>query len=125
MGSAPANSNIADEEEFVIFASLRDALSSRPFCLKQFSTPIGTRAALKSLSSYTSRHERAFQRALKELKALQNERAVRTNFADENVAEPSPLCRNRARSPFAIGGDYGPNRQRCASQIRPIRPLLR
>ena len=71
MGSAPANSNIADEEEFVIFASLRDALSSRPFCLKQFSTPIGTRAALKSLSSYTSRHERAFQRALKELKALQ------------------------------------------------------
>ena len=49
-----------------------------------------TRAALKTLAIYTSRHERAFERALKELKALQNERASRTNFADFS-AEPSPL----------------------------------
>ena len=56
-----------------------------------------TRAALKTLAIYTSRHERAFERALKELKALQNERASRTNFADCS-AEPSPLvetCRVR------------------------------
>lgn len=55
-----------------------------------------TRAALKTLAIYTSRHDRAFQRAWKELKSLQNERAARTNFAgrDEDGdgdAEPSPL----------------------------------
>ena len=47
-----------------------------------------TRAALKTLAIYTSRHERARQNALKELKPLQNERAARTNLAD---SEPSPL----------------------------------
>ena len=47
-----------------------------------------TRAALKTLAIYTSRHERARQNALKELKPLQNERAARTNFAG---SEPSPL----------------------------------
>ena len=46
-----------------------------------------TGAALRTLGLYTSRHERASHRASKELKALQNERASRTNFADE----PSPL----------------------------------
>ena len=46
-----------------------------------------TRAALKTLGVYTSRHERSAQRALKELKVLQNERAARTNLADD----PSPL----------------------------------
>ena len=46
-------------------------------------------AALKTLTIYTSRHERAFHRALKELKALQTERAIRTNLAAN--AEPSPL----------------------------------
>ena len=51
---------------------------------------VGT--ALKTLTIYTSRHERAFHRASKELKALQTERAVRTNLAaDGNGAEPSPL----------------------------------
>ena len=55
-----------------------------------------TRAALKTLAIYTSRHERARQNALKELKPLQNERAARTNFAgshadDGEDAEPSPL----------------------------------
>ncbi len=47
-----------------------------------------TRAALKTLAIYTSRHERARQNALRELKPLQNERAARTNFAG---SEPSPL----------------------------------
>ena len=47
-----------------------------------------TRAALKTLATYTSRHERARQNALKELKPLQNERAARTNLAG---SEPSPL----------------------------------
>ena len=47
-----------------------------------------TRAALKTLAIYTSRHERARQNALKELKPLQNERAARTNLAG---SEPSPL----------------------------------
>lgn len=46
-----------------------------------------TRAALRTLATYAGRHERACQRALKELKALQNERALRTNIA----ADPSPL----------------------------------
>ena len=53
-----------------------------------------TRAALKTLAIYTSRHERARQNALKELKPLQNERAARTKFAarvDDADAEPSPL----------------------------------
>ena len=48
-----------------------------------------TRAALKTLAIYTSRHERACRNALKELKPLQNERAARTNFAEDT--EPSPL----------------------------------
>ncbi len=47
-----------------------------------------TRAALKTLALYTSRHERARQNALRELKPLQNERAARTNLAG---SEPSPL----------------------------------
>ncbi len=48
--------------------------------------------ALKTLTIYTSRHERASNRALKELKALQTERAVRTNLAGAgDDAEPSPL----------------------------------
>ena len=54
-----------------------------------------TRTALKTLAIYTSRHERAFQRSLKELKALQNERAARTNFENGDGhgadADPSPL----------------------------------
>ena len=55
-----------------------------------------TRAALKTLAIYTSRHERARRNALKELQPLQNERAARTNFAgshadDGEEAEPSPL----------------------------------
>ena len=50
-----------------------------------------TRAALKTLAIYTSRHERARQRSTTELKALQNERASRTNLADDDEAEPSPL----------------------------------
>ena len=57
-----------------------------------------TRAALKTLAIYTSRHERAFRNASKELKPLQNERAARTNFTgssdadgDHEDAEPSPL----------------------------------
>ncbi len=50
-----------------------------------------TRAALKTLGIYTSRHERSFQRTLKELKALQNERAARTNFAAGEDVEPSPI----------------------------------
>ena len=48
-----------------------------------------TRAALKTLAIYTSRHERACRNALKALKPLQNERAARTNFAEDT--EPSPL----------------------------------
>ncbi len=48
-----------------------------------------TRAALKTLAIYTSRHERACRNALQELKPLQNERAARTNFAEDT--EPSPL----------------------------------
>ncbi len=49
-------------------------------------------AALKTLTIYTSRHERSSHRALKELKALQTERAVRTNLAGAGEdAEPSPL----------------------------------
>ncbi len=49
-------------------------------------------AGLKTLGIYVSRHERAANRALKDLKALQTERAVRTNcpVADDD-AEPSPL----------------------------------
>ena len=53
-----------------------------------------TRAALKTLTIYMSRHDRALQRALKDLKALQNERAMRTNFASgagDDDGEPSPL----------------------------------
>ncbi len=51
-----------------------------------------TSAALKTLAIYMSRHERARQRSTQELKALQNERAARTNFADaQDAAEPSPL----------------------------------
>ena len=55
-----------------------------------------TRAALRTLAIYTSRHERARRNAVQELKPLQNERAARTNFAgsvdaDGEVAEPSPL----------------------------------
>ena len=51
-----------------------------------------TRAALKTLAIYASRHDRAFRNSSKELKALQNERATRTNFAGgEDDAEPSPL----------------------------------
>jgi hypothetical protein len=52
-----------------------------------------TRAALKTLATYVSRHERAVRNATKELKFLQNERATRTNFAagGEMSAEPSPL----------------------------------
>ncbi len=51
-----------------------------------------TRAALKTLAIYTSRHERARQKSTQELKALQNERAARTNFADDqDAADPSPL----------------------------------
>ena len=46
-------------------------------------------AALKTLTIYASRHERACDRALKELKALQTERAIRTNLSAD--AEPSPL----------------------------------
>ncbi len=55
-----------------------------------------TRAALRTLAIYVSRHERARRNALQELKSLQNERASRTNFhgsdadGDEDV-EPSPL----------------------------------
>ena len=48
-----------------------------------------TRTALQTLAVYASRHERSFHRASKELKALQTERAARTNFAGD--AEPSPL----------------------------------
>ncbi len=56
-----------------------------------------TRAALKTLATYTSRHERAFQKASQQLKALQNERAARTNFAGCETA-PSPLVEtNRIR----------------------------
>ncbi len=56
-----------------------------------------TRAALKTLATYTSRHERAFQLALKELKVLQNERASRTGSID-GAARPSPLIETgRAR----------------------------
>ncbi len=55
-----------------------------------------TRAALRTLAIYTSRHERARRNALQDLKPLQNERAARTNFAssvddDGEAAEPSPL----------------------------------
>ncbi len=55
-----------------------------------------TRAALRTLAIYTSRHERTRRNALQELKSLQNERAARTNFAgshadDGENAEPSPL----------------------------------
>ena len=53
-----------------------------------------TRAALKTLAIYTARHERAFRSAMKELKALQNERAARTNFvmAEDDESELlSPL----------------------------------
>ena len=71
--------------EATLFASVPD-----PFMDSE------TRAALRTLAIYTSRHERARQNALKELKALQNERAARTNFAgsvdDEGEdVEPSPL----------------------------------
>ena len=50
-----------------------------------------TRAALKTLATYTSRHERAFHRALQHLKSLQNERAARTNFEGCCETGPSPL----------------------------------
>ena len=55
-----------------------------------------TRAALKTLAIYASRHERASRNAVNELKPLQNERAARTNFAGSDDAsdadaEPSPL----------------------------------
>jgi hypothetical protein len=49
------------------------------------------RSALKTLTTYTSRHERALHRATKELKALQFERAIRTNCGDAEGIEPSPL----------------------------------
>ena len=49
-------------------------------------------AGLKTLGIYVSGHERSANRALKELKALQTERAVRTNCAvADDDAEPSPL----------------------------------
>ncbi len=50
-------------------------------------------AALKPLTICTSRHERACHRAQQELKALQTERAIRTNLAGAagDDAEPSPL----------------------------------
>ncbi len=112
--------HIAGEEEAVIFASLRGALSTElvpvgELELLHFETILysqwnlrrcrmneakllasvpdpfldpETRAALKTLAIYTSRHERACQNALRELKPLQNERAARTNLAG---SEPSPL----------------------------------
>ena len=116
--------HLADEEESVIFASLRDTLAAQLAPAGEFehihfdailhaqwnlrrcrmneaillaSVPdpfldAETRAALKTLAIYASRHDRAFRNASKELKALQNERAVRTNFAGgEDHAEPSPL----------------------------------
>jgi hypothetical protein len=56
------------------------------------------RTALKTLSIYSSRHERALHRATKELKALQFERALRTNCGDDEGIEPSPLVETvRAR----------------------------
>jgi hypothetical protein len=57
-----------------------------------------TQTALKTLSIYTSRHERAFHRATKELRTLQNERAIRTNIEMPDDVEPSPLIEtNRVR----------------------------
>ncbi len=135
--------HIADEEEALNFASLRDALSAglapageleilffetilhsqwnlRP-CRMNEANLLGsapdpfmnaeTGVALKTLAIYASRHDRALQRALKELKALQNERAARTNFAGGEDAEPSPLVEtvrvrrsllagNRAKTPI-------------------------
>jgi hypothetical protein len=49
------------------------------------------RKALNTLSTYAARHERALHRATKELKALQFERALRTNCGDADGIEPSPL----------------------------------
>ena len=48
-------------------------------------------AALKTLTIYTSRHERVLHRAQQELKARQTERAIRTNLAGAagDDAEPS------------------------------------
>ena len=62
-------------------------------------------AALKTLTTYASRHERASDRALKDLKALQTERAVRTNFTlDAGDAEPSPLIEtSRVRRTLLAG----------------------
>ncbi len=48
-----------------------------------------TCTALKTLAIYNGRHHRTVQRATKELKVLQNERASRTNLAGE--VDPSPL----------------------------------
>ena len=65
-------------------------------------------SALKTLTIYTSRRERAFHRSLKELKALRTERAVRTNLAGAgDEAEPSP----RSRPPRSQRG-----KQRSPSQ---------
>jgi hypothetical protein len=56
------------------------------------------RKALNTLSIYAARHERALHRATKELKALQFERALRTNCGDDEGIEPSPLVETaRAR----------------------------
>ena len=120
--------HLAGDEEAAIFASLRDALSTKltpagELELIHFETILHsewnlrrcrmneakllasvpdpymdpeTRAALKTLAIYYSRHERASRNALKELKPLQNERAARTNFAasgaeSTGAPEPSPL----------------------------------
>ncbi len=62
-----------------------DLLASHP---NPFLHP-NTCAALKTLAIYHARHDRTVQRATKELKALQNERASRTNLAGDE--DPSPL----------------------------------
>ena len=136
--------HIADEEEAVIFASLRSALSGQlapagELELIHFETIVHAqwnlrrcrmneanllaspvpdplldpeiRAALNALNIYTSRHERAFLRAQKELKALQTERAIRTNFGaagasgeDDEDTEPSPLIEtSRVRRTMLAG----------------------
>ena len=81
-----------------------------------------TRAALKTLTTYSSRHERALQRALKELKALQNERASRTNFAG-GEADPSPLVEtNRVRRALLteIGAKAALNKMSFEAAIQQI-----
>jgi hypothetical protein len=57
-----------------------------------------TQTALKTLSIYAARHERTLHRATRELRTLQNERAIRTNIEMPDDAEPSPLIEtNRVR----------------------------